>query len=125
MEYHAEIAQIAQANTFFRAVVATNHHSQVVVMSLLPGEDIGQEVHEVDQVLVFTAGTGTAVLNGQSSEIGPGHLVVVPAGMEHNFTNTGSTPMKLYTIYAPAEHRDGTVHRTKADALADEHDQPA
>ncbi len=125
MQYHEDILKAAAANTNFRQVVSTNKHSQLVVMSLKPGEDIGMEVHAVDQVLVFVEGTGTATLNGQESVIAPGHCVVVPAGAQHNFTNTGITPMKLYTVYAPPEHADGTAHKTKADAEADEHDEPA
>lgn len=125
MDYHQDIVAVAKANQNFRTVVSTNAHSQVVVMSLLPGEDIGLEVHQVDQILVFVTGRGQAVLNGQTSDIQANHLVVVPAGTEHNFVNTGTEPMKLYTVYAPAEHRDGTVHATKADAARDEHDEPA
>lgn len=125
MTYHEDIIKAARANTNFRTVVSTNKYLQVVLMSLKPGEDIGMEVHDVDQVLVFVQGTGAATLNGQESAIAPGYCVVVPAGAQHNFTNTGAAPMKLYTVYAPPEHRDGTVHKTKADAEADEHDEPA
>lgn len=120
MHYHDDIINAARANTNFRTVLATGPHAQVVVMSLLPGEDIGAEVHTLDQILVFVEGTGEAVLNGKTSPVGPGHLVYVPAGTEHNFINTGSSSMKLYTVYAPPEHPDGTVHKTKADAEAAE-----
>lgn len=87
-------------------------------MSILPGEDIGQEVHEgVDQVLAFVQGTGQAVIGGESHAIGAGDLFAVPAGTEHNFINTGNAALKLFTVYSPPEHPDGVVHVTKADAL--------
>lgn len=120
MNYHEDIIKVARENTTFRTVRATSAHLQVVVMNLLPGEDIGSEVHHLDQLLVFVEGTGEAVLNGKKSAVAAGHCVVVPAETTHNFINTGSTPMKLYTVYAPPEHEDGTVHVTKADAVAAE-----
>jgi mannose-6-phosphate isomerase-like protein (cupin superfamily) len=90
-----------------------------VVMSIPPGGDIGDEVHEdVDQVLVFVRGEGEAILDGQSSEVSAGRLVHVPAGTRHNFVNTGEIDLRLYTIYAPPEHAPGTIHRTKAEADA-------
>lgn len=116
MKYHDNIIDAVRSNTNFRTVLATGEHAQVVAMSLKPGEDIGSEVHAVDQALMFVEGTGDAVLNGENSPIAPGHLVYVPAGTTHNFVNTGATPMKLYTFYASPEHPDGTVHATKADA---------
>jgi len=120
MAYHDDIIKAAKDNTFFRQVLSTNKYSQVVVMALQPGEDIGMEVHHLDQILVFIEGEGKAILNGVESPISPNHLVVVPAETEHNFINTGATVMKLYTVYAPPEHADGTIHKTKADAVAAE-----
>lgn len=79
----------------------------------------------VDQVLVFIEGEGTAVIEGQRTVVGPDRLVLVPAGTRHNFINTGSSNLRLYTVYAPPQHAQGTIHRTKAEADADEHDQPA
>ena len=118
MQYR-NVQQLALENNSFRKVLFTNKYSQVVLMSILPGEDIGQEVHEgVDQVLVFAQGTGQAVIDGETHDIGPGDLFAVPAGTEHNFINTGSDVMKLFTVYSPPEHPDGVVHVTKADALA-------
>jgi mannose-6-phosphate isomerase-like protein (cupin superfamily) len=111
--------QSALENNNFRKVLFTNKHSQVVLMSILPGEDIGREVHEVvDQVLVFVKGAGQATVGRETHDIGPGDMFAVPAGTEHNFTNTGDEDLKLFTVYAPPEHPDGVVHATKADALA-------
>ena len=103
-------------NTDFRREILTNEHSQVVLMSVEPGDDVGEETHEVDQLLVFVAGEGESVLNGQKGRIGPNSMVSVPAGTLHNFINTGGEPLKLYTIYAPPEEEPGTLHRTKAEA---------
>ena len=122
MVYHHNIVDVAKANENFRAVVATNKHSQLVVMALQPGEDIGAEVHQVDQVLVFVAGNGTAILDGKEKVLAPGDVVVIPAGTKHNFVNSRESVMKLYTVYAPPEHKHGTIHPTKADAIADERD---
>jgi mannose-6-phosphate isomerase-like protein (cupin superfamily) len=111
-----DIAKQAQDNTDFRRVILTNKHSQVVLMSVEPGDDIGEETHEVDQILYFVDGEGDAVLNSKRSKIHAGSLVSVPAGTLHNFVNTGDTPLKLYTIYAPPEEEPKTVHKTKAEA---------
>jgi mannose-6-phosphate isomerase-like protein (cupin superfamily) len=116
-----DIVSRARHNTFFRVVVSTGPHAQVVVMSIPPRGEIGEEVHEdVDQVLVFVDGEAIAVLDGERSTLGPGRLVHVPAGTRHNFINTGSVDVKLYTVYAPPQHAAGTVHRTKAEADADD-----
>ena len=111
-----DIAQQARDNTDFRREIITNKFSQVVLMSIEPGDDIGAETHEGDQILYFVEGSGEAELNGKKSEIHAGSLVSVPAGVLHNFTNTGQGPLKLYTVYAPPEEPKGTVHRTKAEA---------
>ncbi len=116
MQYK-HIEQLALENENFRKVLFTNKHSQVVLMSIKPGEDIGLEVHQVDQILVFVQGTGIALVNGEEKQISAGDLVDVPSGTQHNFTNTGSEDLKLYTVYAPAEHADGTVHKTRAEAV--------
>lgn len=118
MQYK-NVQELALENNNFRKVVFTNKHSQVVLMSVLPGEDIGREVHpHVDQVLVFVKGSGEAFVGGETHGIGPGDMFAVPAGEEHNFTNTGHEVLKLFTVYSPPEHPDGVVHATKADALA-------
>jgi mannose-6-phosphate isomerase-like protein (cupin superfamily) len=104
-------------NENFRRVLYTACHSQLVLMSLEPGQDIGEEVHELDQFLRVEQGQGKAVLNGVEYPIEDGSAIVVPARTRHNIINTAADqPMKLYTIYSPPEHRDGVVHSTKADA---------
>lgn len=101
----------------FRKVLHTAGHTQVVTMTLPPGEDIGAEVHEHnDQVLLFVQGSARADVAGESREVGPGDLVVVPAGTEHDFTNIGDGPLRLLTIYGPPDHAASTVHATKAEA---------
>jgi len=120
MQY-SNIAKMAEQNENFRKVLFTNKHSQVVLMSLNPGEDIGLETHEHnDQILYFVSGSGTAKVNGEDHAISEGDVVDVPAGAEHNFSNTGDSPMKLFTVYAPPEHEAGTIHETKAEAMIDE-----
>ena len=116
-----DIVSRAKHNGFFREVVSTGPHAQVVVMSIPPMGEIGEEVHpSVDQVLVVVEGEGVALLDGGLSPVVPGHLVHVPAGVRHNLTNAGSTDLKLYTVYSPPQHAPGTIHRTKAEADADD-----
>lgn len=107
-------------NDKFREVLYTAKNSQLVVMALQPGEEIGMETHpEHDQFIRVEAGTGKAVLDGEESDLEDGSAVVIPAGTEHNILNTSdSEPMKLYTLYSPPEHPDGAVHETKAEADA-------
>ncbi len=119
MAFNEDIVKATRANTYFRQVLATGPHSQVVVMSIPPGGDIGEEVHaDVDQVLVFVEGEGQAILDGEVGKVAVDRLVHVPAGTRHNFVNTGKTDLRLYTVYAPPEHKPGTIHRTKAEAAA-------
>jgi mannose-6-phosphate isomerase-like protein (cupin superfamily) len=116
-----DIVQLARSNDAFRREVATGEHSQIVVMTIPPGGEIGEEVHEEnDQLLVFVDGQADAVLDGRTSEVAPNQLVLVPAGTRHNFVNTGPSPLRLVTVYAPPEHAPGTVHQTKAEADAAE-----
>jgi len=114
------IEKLSLENDLFRKVLYTAKNCQLVLMSLNVGEEIGAEVHHLDQFLRIESGEGKAVLDGVSHDISDGFAILVPAGAEHNIINTGSTKMKLYTLYAPANHRDGVVHNTKADAEADE-----
>jgi mannose-6-phosphate isomerase-like protein (cupin superfamily) len=118
---HFTIATEAEASPDFRRVLWTGEHTQLVIMTIPPGGEIGQEVHEdTDQILTFVSGTGEATVSGQKRRIAQGDLVVVPAGEEHNFVNTGENPLVLYTVYGPPEHADGAVHRTKEEADAAE-----
>ena len=118
--YLTDIEKKTLDNTCFREVLFTGPHAQLVVMALRPGEEIGMETHGgVDQFIRVEAGQGTAILDGKEHAIGDGSAVVIPAGTRHNIVNRSRTePLKLYTIYSPPEHPDGTVHRTKADADA-------
>lgn len=119
--YILNLEQTTLENENFRQVLYTAQHSQLVVMSLKPGEEIGEEVHHLDQFIRCEAGTGKAVLNGVSHDISDGFAIVVPAGALHNIINTSSDePLKLYTVYSPANHRDGVIHVTKAEAESDE-----
>ena len=105
----------------FRRVLWTGEHTQLVIMTIQPGEDIGEEVHpDNDQILSFVSGVAEAIIEGESRQVVPGDLVVVPAGTKHNFVNAGPNPLVLYTVYGPPEHPDGTVHHTKAEAAAAE-----
>lgn len=114
-----DIERLAIANADFRKVLYTAKNCQLVLMSLKPQEEIGAEVHRLDQFFRVEEGTGEAVLDGVRTAIQAGFAVVVPAGAKHNIVNTGSVPLKLYTLYAPPNHRDGVVHHTRADAEAD------
>jgi mannose-6-phosphate isomerase-like protein (cupin superfamily) len=117
--YVQDIEAIATGNEDFRRVLYTARNCQLVVMALKPQEEIGAEVHKLDQFFRVEAGRGEAVLDGVRTAIQAGYAVVVPAGARHNIINTGTEPLKLYTLYAPPNHRDGVVHHTRADADAD------
>ena len=115
-----DIEALATKNVEFRRVLYTARNCQLVIMALKPEEEIGAEVHKLDQFFRVEAGTGEAVLDGVRTPIQAGFAVLVPAGANHNIINTGSVPLKLYTLYAPPNHRDGVVHHTAADAQADD-----
>lgn len=121
--YVSNLENLAENNTNFRQVVFTASHCQLVLMSLLAGEDIGMEVHpDVDQFFRIEVGEGKVIMNGAETTFSAGYGIVVPAGTEHNVINTGVGPLKLYTIYSPANHPEGTIHATKADAVAAHHE---
>ena len=121
METGLDIVALARENEAFRREILTGEHSQLVVMTISPGGEVGDEVHpDVDQVLIFVSGEGRAILDGEESPVGPNGLVFVRAGTRHNFLNAGAEPLRLVTIYAPPEHEPGTVHETKAEADAAE-----
>ena len=118
--YIEGIEKVTLENDYFREVLYTARHSQLVVMSLKPLEEIGEEVHQLDQFIRCEQGNGKAILDGVEHAVSNGVAVLVPAGAKHNIINTSSVEaMKLYTVYAPPNHRDGVVHKTKADAEAD------
>ena len=122
--YLVNIEEKTLENNYFREVLYTSQHNQLVVMSLLPNEDIGEEVHEiVDQFIRIEEGEGKAILNGEEHIIKAGSAIVIPAGIEHNIINTSSEiKLKLYTVYSPAHHRDKTIHKTKKEASEDTKD---
>ena len=116
-----DILAAARSNDAFRRVLVTGEHEQVVVMTIPPGGEIGDEVHpDTDQVLMFVEGRAEARIDGRSSDIGANDLVFVHAGSQHNFINRGDGPLRVVTTYAPPHHAPGTVHQTKAEADAAE-----
>jgi len=124
MSYIGNIIGQTKENAYFRQVLFTGGKTQLVVMDIPPGGEIGMETHpNVEQILFFLSGRGEAVLNGQTRPVAGGDVVVVTPGTEHNFVNTGGEPLKIYTVYAPPNHIDGRVHKTKAEADADEEDE--
>lgn len=119
--YITNIEEKAMSNDNFRAILYTDERVQLVVMSLLPSEDIGEETHGLDQFIRIEKGEGKAVLDGVEHAISDGSAVIIPKGTRHNIINISTTePMKLYTIYAPPDHKDGLVNTTKADAIAND-----
>lgn len=114
--FHGDIEKLTERNADFRRVLFTGAHAQVVAMSIAAGEEIGDEVHRVDQCFFFVEGKGQSVISGQTATVGKDEVLCVPAGLRHNVRNTGGEPLKLYTIYSPPQHPAGTVHHTKQDA---------
>lgn len=114
---HFEIATVAEQSADFRRVLWTGEHTQLVIMTIPPGGEIGEEVHDdTDQILSFVSGIGKAVVSGKERKVKAGDIVVVPAGRTHNFLNEGPNPLVLYTVYGPPDHADGAVHATKEQA---------
>lgn len=114
-----DIEDLTERNKDFRRVLYTGRQLQLVLMSLAPGEDIGEEVHEThDQFFRVERGKGEILIDGVPSKVKADTAIIVPAGARHNLVNTGDKPLRLYTLYAPPEHRDGVVHATKAEAAA-------
>jgi len=119
--YQVNVAAVAEQSGDFRRVLWTGKHAQLVIMTIPPGGEIGQETHhDTDQILTFVSGSGEADIAGQTRSVTQGDLVAVPAGTRHNFRNIGVNPLVLYTVYGPPEHADGTVHATKQEADAAE-----
>lgn len=115
-----DIESLSVKNDNFRKVLYTGKHCQLVVMSLKPREEIGEETHaSVDQFFRVEDGVGETIINGKRRDLQPGSAIIVPAGSKHNIINTGDKPLKLYTVYSPPNHKDGTIHTTKTDAEND------
>ncbi len=120
--YIVNIEEETLKNTDYRRVLYTAKNSQLVLMNLQPGEEIGMETHHLDQFIRIEQGSAKAILDGVEHELKDDFAVVVPAGTQHNFINTGDGELKLYSVYSPPEHKDGTVHRTKADEVEEHFD---
>lgn len=120
--YHGHIEELTENNSYFRQVLFTGKHTQLVLMSLKPQEDIGMEVHDtVDQFFRFEEGEGKVIIDGEEYIVKDGDAVIVPAGSQHNIINTSSSEdLKLYTLYSPPNHPDGTIHKTKEEAMEHE-----
>lgn len=119
--YIANIEQLTVENALFRKVLYTGKNIQLVLMSLRPGEEIGEEVHDDrDQFFRVESGEGEVWIDGKKNPIRDDDAIIVPAGSRHNVVNTGKQPLQLYTLYGPPEHVDGTIHETKQDAEAHE-----
>jgi mannose-6-phosphate isomerase-like protein (cupin superfamily) len=120
--YVVNIEDVTEKNTDYRRVLFTAKHTQLVLMCLKPGEEIGEEVHELDQFIRFEGGEGSVILDGKTHSVSDGFAVVIPAGTRHNVVNRSKVAdLKLYSLYSPPEHKDKTVHKTKGEADADEH----
>ena len=121
--FNANIEQLTLENENFRKVLYTSAHMQLVLMSLLPGEEIGEEIHdENDQFFRFEQGTGECFIDGNKYQVADGDAIIIPSGAKHNVINTGSDSLKMYTIYAPPHHKDGIVRATKKEAEEKEED---
>jgi mannose-6-phosphate isomerase-like protein (cupin superfamily) len=120
--YVTNIEQATKENENFRRVLYTAKHSQLVLMSLKPGEEIGEEVHDnIDQFFRIDAGEGKAIIEGEEHDLENGDAIVIPSGTKHNIINTSvDEPLKIYTIYSPPNHRDGVIHATKEEAETDD-----
>ncbi len=118
--YVVDLEKQTVENTAFRRVLYTSHHMQLVLMSLAPGEEIGEEMHTLDQFIRFDSGLGEVRIDGVVHQVQDGYAVVIPAGALHNVVNVGTEPLRLYSVYAPPEHKDGIVHQTKREA-SEEH----
>jgi len=113
--FNENIIDLVRQNSFYRKEIITGLHSQVVIMNIAAGEDIGEEIHEVDQTFFFVEGNGQAIIDGNVSDIHPQYLLFVPAKTKHNIKNNGSGNLKLFTIYAPAQHKPGTIEEIKKE----------
>ncbi len=118
--YTGNIEKETEQNDKFRKVLYTAKNSQLALMNIEAGEEIGEEIHDLDQFICVKKGRGRALLNGEEQSVAEGWAVVVPAGARHNIINDGEEDLKLYTVYSPPEHRDGVIHETREEAMEDE-----
>ncbi|MFH1769854.1 MAG: cupin domain-containing protein [Parcubacteria group bacterium] len=118
--YITNIERATKENEDYRRVLYTSKNSQLVVMSIKPGDEIGEEIHDLDQFIRIEEGKGKVILDGKETEVADDDAVVIPSGTNHNVINTGGKDLKLYSIYSPPEHRDGVIHKTKAEGEADD-----
>ncbi len=118
--YIVDIKQEAGDNDNFRRVLYTSKNSQLVLMSIERGSEIGEEVHDLDQYICIESGRAKAIMDDSEHQVEGGHAIVIPAGLRHNIKNIGKEPLKLYTIYSPPEHKDKVIHMTREDAIGDE-----
>jgi mannose-6-phosphate isomerase-like protein (cupin superfamily) len=121
-KYINNIEKVTLENEDYRRVIYTGKNSQLVLMSIQPGDEIGEEIHDLDQFIRIESGQGLAILDGVEYQLEDDYALVIPQGMNHNVINTGSEPLKLYSVYSPPEHKDGTVHKTKADEVEEHFD---
>lgn len=120
--YFGHIEKDTKENSDYRRVLYTGANSQLVLMNIHPGQDIGEEIHDVDQFFRFEEGVGKVFVDNNEYTVEDGDAIVVPAGSKHNVLNIGPDNLKLYTIYSPANHLDGTIHPTKADETEEHFD---
>ncbi|MBU0660626.1 cupin domain-containing protein [Patescibacteria group bacterium] len=120
--YIVDLEKETLLNTDYRRVLYTTKNSQLVLMCIEPGDEIGAEVHELDQFIRVEEGEGKAIMDGVEHELSDGVAIVIPAGMDHNVINVGEDNLKLYSVYTPPEHKDGTVHKIKADEVEEHFD---
>jgi mannose-6-phosphate isomerase-like protein (cupin superfamily) len=118
--FNKDMTKLAQKNDHFQREVYLDKNIQIVLMSLQPGEDIGEETHRADQTTYFVAGTGQAIIDGSRAKVGPNHMIVIPQGARHNIVNKGTEALKLFSVYSPPAEDPGVKHKTKADAMAAE-----
>lgn len=120
--FNKDIIALATKNTHFQKEVYYDENCQIVMMSIEPGDDIGEETHDADQTTIFVAGEGQAVVDGSRSKVTPNHMIVIPKGAKHNIINKGDEALKLFTIYSPPAEEEGVSHKTKEEAEAAEED---
>jgi mannose-6-phosphate isomerase-like protein (cupin superfamily) len=114
--FNKDIIELTNKNKFFQKEVYFDENCQIVMMSIEPGEDIGEETHDADQTTFFVSGEGQAVLDGKRTKCTPNHIVVIPKGTKHNIINKGEEPLKIFTVYSPPAEEQGVSHKTKAEA---------